>query len=202
MRNALGSALVDVAKVEGVDDGDIREGVIAVYRGAFRARPYCRGEEDFKDFAESLVRHTDFAGFRMIVARSHSDGSIVGFSYGYDLAPGQWWYEHVAPQLPFGVADLLLDDAFLLTQLAVLPAFQRQGIGRQLHDALLERPTRAKALLSTRQADSPAQRLYRSRGWRLVSGNVDFPGANHPYQILELPLNPTSAMHRSEQQLS
>ena len=159
MHNALPLAMVDFSEVKTVDVGDIRDAVIAVYRAAFGARPYCRGEEDFQDFAESLERHAGFAGFRMTVARSQSNRSIVGFAYGYNLAPGQWWYEQVAAQLPPGYAENLLDDAFLLAQLAVLPDFQRQGIGGRLHDALLEGATETKALLSTRQGDSPAQQL-------------------------------------------
>ena len=167
---------------------DLRDGIIDVYRDAFAQPPYHRGEEDLRDFAESFARHATFDGFQAILARSQPGGDVVGFTYGYTLAPGQWWYERVAPLVPAARSISLL-GAFLLTQLAVRPGLQGRGIGGRLHDALLAGVPHDRALLSTRQGDSPARHLYERRGWRPLLRDVAFPGAGHPYMVLvrELP---------------
>jgi ribosomal protein S18 acetylase RimI-like enzyme len=159
-------------------------GIVDVYRAAFSAPPYHRGEDDARDFAESLERHASFAGFQAVVARTDPGDAIVGFAYGYTLAPGQWWYEQVAPVLGPEQASATLTGAFLMTQLAVLPECQGRGIGSRLHDSLLLVVSNPGAVLSTRQDDSPARHLYRRRGWLTLIEDVAFPGADHPYQVL------------------
>jgi GNAT superfamily N-acetyltransferase len=188
----LNSDPVDIVLFAACDVAKIKDDVVAVYSETFRLPPYLRSEDDVRDFAESFARHAGFAGFRGVVARSGSEGQVVGFTYGYALAPGQWWYERVASQLSPGQAETTMRDAFLLTQLAVLPAFQGRGIGGRLHDALLDGVPQSRALLSTRQEDSPARHLYLRRGWRALLRDAEFPGAHHPYQILERSLPTTN----------
>lgn len=161
----------------------------AVYREAFGQSPYFRVEADVAEFAESMAAHSARAGFRLVLARDDRDGTVVGFTYGYTLAPGHWWYEQVAPLLPPEGMSAILDDAFLLTQIAVTPRAQGQGLGSRLHDALLDGIPQPRALLSTRQDDSPARHLYARRGWLPLLSDVSFPGANHPYLVMirELP---------------
>jgi len=138
--------------------------VVDVYREAFAESPYYEGEEEVARFAEeALPRHTGRRGFRCVVARDA--GLVVGFAYGYVSGPGQWWHDWVAGLLGPALAEEWMTDAFELVELAVRPAAQRQGAGGRLHDAVLaDRPHRT-AILSTRDEDTPARRLYRRRGW-------------------------------------
>lgn len=177
------AAIIHVRPLRPVELRGASDGIVAVYREAFSQSPYLRGEADVRDFAESFARHATFAGFRAVMAQCLPAGEIVGFTYGYTLAPGQWWYEQVAPLLPSEHAHLL-HGAFVLTQLAVRPERQAQGLGGRLHDALLTAIIHDRALLLTRQGDSPARHLYARRGWRTLVSGVEFPGAGHPYQVL------------------
>lgn len=176
-----------------VSDADMApsllEEITTVYREAFGQPPYCRAEADVIEFAESMAAHATRAGFRLVVARDDAESAMVGFTYGYTLAPGHWWYEQLAPLLPSERASAILEGAFLLTQIAVRPSAQGRGIGSRLHDALLAGLPQPRALLSTRQDDSPARHLYARRGWITLLAVVAFPGANHPYLVMirELP---------------
>jgi len=72
----------------------------------------------------------------------------------------------------------------VVVDLAVRPRCRRRGIGGRLHDLLLEPLPHAAAVLSTRQDDAGAQRLYHGRGWQEIGRDLAFvPGAD-PYVIL------------------
>jgi ribosomal protein S18 acetylase RimI-like enzyme len=138
--------------------------VVDVYREAFGASPHYEGEIEVARFAEqALPRHAGRAGFRCAVARD--GGAVVGFAYGYTSAPGQWWHDWVAGLLSPAAARDWMNDAFELAELAVRPAAQGRGAGGRLHDAVLAGQPHETAVLSTRDEDTPARRLYRRRGW-------------------------------------
>jgi ribosomal protein S18 acetylase RimI-like enzyme len=143
---------------------DVPPEVVDVYREAFGASPYFEGDDEVARFArEVLPRHAGRAGFRCVVARD--EGAVVGFGYGYTSAPGQWWHDWVASLLGLALADEWMGDAFELVELAVRPAAQGRGHGARLHDAVLAGLPHRTALLSTRDEDTPARRLYHRRGW-------------------------------------
>ena len=47
----------------------------------------------------------------------------------------------------------------------MLEDWRRHGLGRRLHDVLLDGIPSDRALLATDNRDSPALRLYTSHGW-------------------------------------
>ena len=75
-------------------------------------------------------------------------------------------------------------DAFELTQMAVLPEFQGQGIGGRLHDLLLADLPYRHGLLSTLYGETDATGLYRERGWQILLEPFQFSGVNRPYRIM------------------
>ena len=92
-------------------------------------------------------------------------------------------------------AGAWLDDSFEVAELHVTPDYQGRGVGA---DVLLRltagRPERT-ALLSTRDADTPARRLYRGTGFTdLLTAFHFFPSGEPPYAVMgaELPLRPRS----------
>jgi ribosomal protein S18 acetylase RimI-like enzyme len=94
------------------------------------------------------------------------DGSrVVGFGWGYTGQRGQYWSDLVCDALPAAITDEWVGGHFELVELAVLPAYRGRGLGRALHDKLLESVT-SRCLLSTSDsADDPAVGLYVSAGW-------------------------------------
>ncbi|PWW24712.1 acetyltransferase (GNAT) family protein [Geodermatophilus normandii] len=140
------------------------------------------------------VQHTERPGFRAVGGfESTPDGErLVGFGYGYLVAPGQWWHDQVRAALDRRTAKRWLPGAFEVCELHVHPDAQSRGLGRQLLHALVEGVPAPVALLSTPDADTKAFRLYHADGFVDLARGHHFPGDARPFAILgaRLPLRP------------
>jgi ribosomal protein S18 acetylase RimI-like enzyme len=133
-------------------------------------------QEVFGDFddaekwrGELFDRHAGRDGYRLAVAM---DGAIVtGFSWGYVGERGQYWTDLVCEALPASVVSEWVGDHFEFVELAVLPGYRRQGLGRRLHDTLLAGIGRRCLLSTADDQDDPAVRLYLAHGWQKL-GNL------------------------------
>jgi ribosomal protein S18 acetylase RimI-like enzyme len=138
------------------------------------------------------VQHTERAGFRAVGAFvEEGDGDrLVGFGYGYVVAPGQWWHDQVRAALDRRTAKRWLPGAFEVCELHVHPDHQSRGLGRQLLHALVAGTPQEVALLSTPDADTKAFRLYHADGFVDLARGHHFPGDARPFAILgaRLPL--------------
>ena len=140
------------------------------------------------------IQHTDRPGFRAVGAFAESpDGEqLVGFGYGYVVAPGQWWHDQVRAALDRRTSKKWLPGAFEVCELHVHPDHQSRGLGRQLLHALVADVPQPVALLSTPDADTKAFRLYHADGFIDLARGYHFPGDPRPFAILgaRLPLHP------------
>jgi GNAT superfamily N-acetyltransferase len=136
-----------------------------------------------------MAGHAAHPGFRALLATEDGSGEPAGFGYGFHGAVGQWWHDTVARGLTAAAA--WLDDSFEVAELHVAPAHQGHGVGAGLLLRLTSGLPERTALLSTRDANSPARRLYRGVGFiDLLTGFAFFPGSEPPYAVMgaELPL--------------
>jgi len=168
-------------------DGEIAvhmtDGLADVYSEAFAAPPHREPPEGADRFRASLARHAALPGFRAAAAWA-AGAELVGFGYGHTSRPGQWWHDRVADALAPEKGAQWLDEPFVVVDLAVRPRCQRQGIGGRLHDLLLEHLPHAGAVLSARQDDAGALRLYHGRGWQEIGRDLAFVPGGDPYVIL------------------
>jgi ribosomal protein S18 acetylase RimI-like enzyme len=138
------------------------------------------------------IAHTERPGFRAVGAFAPTDlrdsERLVGFGYGYQLAPGQWWNDQVRAALDRRTARKWLPGAFEVCELHVHPEHQSRGLGRRLLHALLEGLPHPAALLSTPDADTKAFRLYRAEGFVDLARGYHFPGDGRPFAILGIHL--------------
>jgi ribosomal protein S18 acetylase RimI-like enzyme len=154
-----------------------------------------------------MQRHATYQGFRALAVTADAvgqpgtpgtPGQIVGFSYGFRGADGQWWHDVVAAALTATAGKALaagwLDDSLEIAEVHVHPAFHRRGIGRSLVLGLAEGRKERTAVLSTQDADSPARRLYRGLGFADLLTGYSFPGSPVPYAVMgaALPLRPAA----------
>ncbi|MFF7205894.1 MULTISPECIES: GNAT family N-acetyltransferase [unclassified Streptomyces] len=116
------------------------------------------------------------------------NGRLVGFVYGMPNDRTHWWSTVVEPYLRRGDSDGWLDDSFVITELHVHPAFQGQGIGRELITTITDRALQPRSILSAIDIESPARALYRSLGYRDLARQVLFPSAPSPYAVMGAPL--------------
>lgn len=136
-----------------------------------------------------VLRHLTNSGACALGATT-ATGRLVGFVYGMPNNRVYWWSTVVQPYLRAVGEDRWLDDAFVITELHVHPAFQQRGIGRELITRITDTVAEPRSLLSAIDVESPARHLYRQLGYRDLARRVVFPGAPSPYVVMgaELPL--------------
>ena len=77
-----------------------------------------------------------------------------------------------------------LADVLEIAEVHVHPDYQHRGIGRGMLLALTAGRAERTAVLSTRDADSTARRLYRSLGFADLLTGYSFPGGGPPYAVM------------------
>jgi len=145
------------------------------------------------DRALVYARHATYPGFRAFGA---FDGDrLVGFGYGTQTLPGQWWHDQIQPALVAAGHAGWLVDAYAVTELHLLPEYQGQGLGRALLTRLLRDVPHRRAVLSTYDLDSRARTLYRRVGFVDLVTGFRFGGQPQPYALMgaTLPLREGSA---------
>jgi ribosomal protein S18 acetylase RimI-like enzyme len=160
---------------------------LAIYAAAMGANP-----EEVPGRRAIMERHAGYPGLRSLAAIDESSDRIVGFAYGFRGVPGQWWHDVVwsgivatAGQVS---AETWLASALEIAEVHVRPEFQQRGIGRQMMLLLTASRTETTALLSTRDAATPARRLYRQLGFDDLLIDFMFPGGGLPYAVMGAPL--------------
>jgi len=121
------------------------------------------------------------------VASIGEQGELLGFGYGYQSEPGQWWHDQVRGAMPRDARTFWLNQCFEVVELHVLPEAQGRGLGAAQLRTLLGLAHAKTTLLSTPEAPeatSRAWRLYRSFGFVDVVRQFLFPGDSRPFAIL------------------
>jgi ribosomal protein S18 acetylase RimI-like enzyme len=152
-----------------------------------------------------MEQHSRYDGFRALAVRTENPGRagpIVGFSYGFCGADGQWWHDTVVAALTAKSGPSLsaawLTDSLEIAEVHVLPDFQHRGIGKSLVLGLAEGRGERTAVLSTPDTESTARRLYRGLGFEDLLTGYRFPGAPVSYAVMGavLPLRDSLAVIR------
>jgi ribosomal protein S18 acetylase RimI-like enzyme len=171
----------------------------AVYLAAMRPDP-----AQLPGRRSIMQRHASYDGFRALAVTADAigpagqPGQIIGFSYGFRGASGQWWHDVVAAALAaksgWELAAAWLTDSLEIAEVHVHPDFHGRGIGRSLVLGLAEGRPERTAVLSTQDAESRARRLYRGLGFADLLTGYSFPGTPVPYAVMgaALPLRPAA----------
>ena len=161
--------------------------LIGVYAAAMRP-----SSEHLAGRHPIMVTHASYPGFRALIGTV--DDEVAGFCYGFHGAPGQWWHDRVSYGLAAShgqvTARRWLADTFELAELHVLPTYQGLGIGSELLHRITTRISERLVVLSTRDTESVARRLYRGVGFTDLLTGFRFDGSEPPYAVMgaELPL--------------
>ena len=185
-RSARRSGLADPVSVEAVATetllAELVGQVVDVWAAAHGLGRASATRREFG--SERVPRHAGREDFRFLGAFD-PEARLVGFVYGYTGGPGQWWYDKVAGALDDARRAEWLEPAhFELTELAVEPAYQGQGIGSRLHDAVLAGLPHDRALLSALAENARVIRFYERRGWRVLLPELRFEPGRPLFAIL------------------
>ncbi len=165
---------------------DVTDGCVAVYRAAFGQPPYREPAADAELLRERLQRYCGRDGFQVPVAADR-DGRVAGFALAVRAYPGDWWRDQVANAIgPDLTARWLPRGVLEVVHVAVDPAWHRRGIGRRLLTSLRCAPGPPAAVLSCDPAAIPAQRLYLSAGWQLISAHLSYLPGMSPRWLMGL----------------
>lgn len=138
-----------------------------------------------------MEQHSRYGGFRALAVRAEGRERarpIVGFSYGFRGADGQWWHDTVAAALTAKCGQRMssawLADSLEIAEVHVVPDFQHRGIGKSLVLGLAEGRHERTAMLSTPDTESTARRLYRGLGFEDLLTGYRFSGAPVSYAVM------------------
>ena len=106
-------------------------------------------------------------GFALAEARH--GGYLVGYACGMPLRASTSWWRGLTAPLPPDVTAEHPGRTFALTELLVRASWRRQGIGRELHELLLDGRPEERATLTVPPGAGAAQAAFRSWGWRKVA---------------------------------
>jgi GNAT superfamily N-acetyltransferase len=83
-----------------------------------------------------------------VLAEARHGGYLVAYASGLPLRPSTSWWKDLTTQLPGDVTAEYPGRTFALTELLVRPSWRRQGIGRALHDLILDGRAEERATLT------------------------------------------------------
>lgn len=154
------------------------EPICAVYDEVFSVPPFFWLADESELHRRRLIGLLDDPSFGLVVA--HEDGQLIGFAYGVAVPGDSMRWSRVHGALDGDVAREWPGRTFLLFDYAVRAEVRGQGVGRLLHDRLLDSRSEERATLTVQPTALDTKRVYEKMGWRMV-GTVDGgPGAAAP----------------------
>lgn len=176
---------MEVSLITSPPSADVLREARAVYQAAFAQPPYGETADMAEAFSERVQRYArERDGFRLVTARD-DDGQMIALGLAVLARPGDWWRDKVA-----GALDHLLAACWLgglcqeVVHLAVSPAAQGRGAGRLIHDVLIAGRPAPAAVLSVHPQAGPAQRLYQSRDWTILTREFRAQPAQPAYWVM------------------
>jgi ribosomal protein S18 acetylase RimI-like enzyme len=159
------------------------ENFVTIYAAAMGAGP-----DELPSREAIMERHAGNPGFRALAVYGGTPPRIVAFTYGFHGQHGQWWHDVVhagiAGRAGLMTADAWLDDVVEIAEVHVHPAYQARGIGRRMVLTLASGRSERTAVLSTRDGETPARRLYRHIGFADLLTGFLFPGGGPAYAVM------------------
>jgi GNAT superfamily N-acetyltransferase len=156
--------------LDGTQAAEHADELQALHAEVYAEPPYER-DANAARFAERLAVQRRQPGF--VLAEARHGGYLVGYATGMPLRPSTSWWRELTTPLPDRVTAEYAGRTFALTDLLVRASWRRQGIGRTLHDLILQDRREERATLTVLPAATPAQRAFRNWGWRKVARTRD-----------------------------
>lgn len=171
-------------------EGDTATGqlpaVLPIYTEVYAEPPYGEGPEDVAGFVTGWPRRSSAPGFRLVLA--YDGDAAVGMTFGHQLPDGTGWWTGLLEDTTVDTAEWP-GRTFAIIELAVLKPHRGAGLGRRLHDLLLEGRGEERVTLLVRPEPEarPAQAMYEHLGYQRAGAVRPYDGAP-VYDALVRPL--------------
>lgn len=142
------------------------EPIFELYYETFSKPPYRWPDNEETQFRRRLSRLATDATFGITTAQI--DDELVGFAYGYTLRPDTTWWDGFVTPVNEELTTEREGRTFALIDFAVTEGWRRHGIGRRIHDTLLDNRYESRATLAVEPAAHEARAAYERWGWKVV----------------------------------
>jgi GNAT superfamily N-acetyltransferase len=165
------------------------DGICAVYADAYGKIPGENSTVKVAAFRERATKALTRPGYELVTA--HEGDELAGFVFGYALSSDTHWWDDLTPQPS---PDFLREDGtrtFVVAEIEVGKQWQGSGVGRALHDAVLNDRREGRATLATGPGADTARAIYEGWGWQKVGVVPGTPGdyfSEYTLYVLPLPL--------------
>jgi len=163
------------------DPDKLRATIQPLYTEVYAEPPYEEGPAEIQEFVDRWNYQARQPGFRLVLAHDNMSGALIGFCFGYPLRATTRWWKGMLDSVDPAVTVEDGHRSFAIIELAVRADRRREGIGRMLHDTLLDGCDRPRAVLLARPEATPALAAYASWGYR-NHGRLQ-PGAQAPVYL-------------------
>jgi GNAT superfamily N-acetyltransferase len=104
-----------------------------------------------------------------VLAEARHGGYLVAYAAGLPLRPSTSWWKDLTTPLPADVTTEYPGRTFALAELLVRASWRRQGIGRALHDLILDGRPEERATVTVPPEAAAAQAAFQRWGWRRIA---------------------------------
>ncbi|MFB7496110.1 GNAT family N-acetyltransferase [Streptomyces sp. NPDC056161] len=167
---------ITFTRYDGANAAGQLDAFLPAYEEVYVEPPYSEGPRDVAEFIDHYAVQAARPGMRLVFA--HDGDELIGFTYGFTLAPDARWWGNVR--------DATLSDeftredgrrTFAIIELAVRKAWRRRGVAAALHARLLDGIDAERVTLTVRPEPeaAPAQTAYAKWGYQRV-------GTSHPWE--------------------
>jgi GNAT superfamily N-acetyltransferase len=129
------------------------------------------------DAARQLRVRRRQPGFVLVEARH--GGYLVGYAAGLPLRPSTSWWKDLTTPLPADLTTEYPGRTFAIAEFLVRASWRRQGIGRALHDLILDGRPEERATVTIPPGATAAQAAFKRWGWRRIA-RTNAPDARGP----------------------
>lgn len=159
---------VEYQRYNGTSAKAITDELVRVYARVYDTPPYI-GDPFFSvpAFRERLLAALGHEGFETVTARRGQH--IIGYVHGATLPADKPWWTALGDRRPRQLQQLAdAGQVFWLRELMVLPEFQNQGLGRQIHDTVIAGRTENATTLTCITDNQPAHDAYVRWGYTVM----------------------------------
>ena len=104
-----------------------------------------------------------------VLAEARHGGYLVAYAAGLPLRPSTSWWKDLTTPLPAALTTEYPGRTFAIAEFLVRASWRRQGIGRALHDLILDGRPEERATVTIPPGAAAAQAAFRSWGWRRIA---------------------------------
>jgi GNAT superfamily N-acetyltransferase len=114
-----------------------------------------------------------------VFAEARHGGYLVGYAAGLPLRPSTSWWKDLTTRLPSDQTTEYPGRTFAIAEFLVRASWRRQGIGRALHDLILDGRPEERATVTIPPGATAAQAAFKRWGWRRIA-RTNAPDARGP----------------------